>query len=309
MPSATPAIEVAELEKRYGDVRAVAGLSLTVDPGEVFGLLGPNGAGKTTTVEILEGYRRPDDGQVRVLGLDPIRDGRRLRPQIGVMLQEGGIYPGVRPLEALRLFAAYYDDPADPEALLEQVGLSESRATLVRRLSGGQQQRLSLALARIGRPGLVFLDEPTAGMDPHARTTTWGLVRQLRDDGVTVLLTTHAMDEAEQLCDRVGIIVAGQLVTCGTPAELTLDAANDETRFSAAPGLDRPSLARAVGVDSAAVLEERPGEYLLAVEATPAVVADLAVWLRDHDVRLGELRAGRRTLEEVFLRVTSEARP
>ena len=309
MPSATPAIEVAELEKRYGDVRAVAGLSLTVDGGEVFGLLGPNGAGKTTTVEILEGYRRPDEGQVRVLGLDPIRDGVRLRPQIGVMLQEGGIYPGVRPLEALRLFAAYYDQPADPETLLERVGLSDSQGTLVRRLSGGQQQRLSLALALIGRPGLVFLDEPTAGMDPHARATTWELVRSLRDDGVTVLLTTHAMDEAEQLCDRVGIIVNGRLVTCGTPAELTLDAANDETRFSAAPGLDRASLAGAVGVDPGAVLEERPGEYLLAAEATPAVVADLAVWLRDHDVRLGELRAGRRTLEEVFLRVTSEAGP
>jgi len=309
MPSATPAIEVAELEKRYGDVRAVAGLSLTVEAGEVFGLLGPNGAGKTTTVEILEGYRRPDQGTVRVLGLDPIHDGVRLRPQIGVMLQEGGIYPGVRPLEALRLFAAYYDEPADPEALLEQVGLSDARGTLVRRLSGGQQQRLSLALALIGRPGLVFLDEPTAGMDPHARATTWELVRTLRDSGVTVLLTTHAMDEAEQLCDRVGIIVHGHLVTCGTPAELTLDAANDETRFSAAPGLDRVSLARALGADPGAVLEERPGEYVVALEATPAVVADLAVWLRDHDVRLGELRAGRRTLEEVFLRVTSEARP
>jgi ABC-2 type transport system ATP-binding protein len=309
MPSATPTIEVAELAKRYGDVRAVAGLSLTVDAGEVFGLLGPNGAGKTTTVEILEGYRRPDEGQVRVLGLDPIRDGARLRPQIGVMLQEGGLYPGVRPLEALRLFAAYYDHPADPETLLERVGLSASRTTLVRRLSGGQQQRLSLALALIGRPGLVFLDEPTAGMDPHARATTWELVRSLRDDGVTVLLTTHAMDEAEQLCDRVGIIDAGRLVTCGTPAALTLDAASDETRFSAAPGLDRTSLARALNLDPGRVVEERPGEYLLSVEATPPVVADLAVWLRDHDVRLGELRAGRRTLEEVFLRVTSDARP
>ncbi len=176
---------------------------------------------------------------------------------------------------------------------------------MVRRLSGGQQQRLSLALALVGRPALVFLDEPTAGMDPHARATTWELVRTLRDDGVTVLLTTHAMDEAEQLCDRVGIIDAGRLVTCGTPSELTLDAARDETRFSAAPGLDRAALAAALAVGPDRLLEERPGEYLLRAEATPALVADLAVWLRDHDVRLGELRAGRRTLEEVFLQLTS----
>ncbi len=308
MASATPAIEVSELEKRYGDVRAVDGLHLSVEAGEVFGLLGPNGAGKTTTVEILEGYRRPDRGRVRVLGLDPIRDGTRLRPQIGVMLQEGGLYPGVRPLEALTLYAAFYEHPADPEALLERVGLEASRRTVVRRLSGGQQQRLSLALALVGRPSLVFLDEPTAGMDPHARATTWELLRDLRADGVTVLLTTHAMDEAEQLCDRVGIIDGGRLVTSGTPAELTLDVVHDETRFSAPPGLDRDSIASAVGVDSTLVEEERPGEYVLRVDATPAVVADLALWLRDHDVRLGELRAGRRTLEEVFLRVTGERR-
>ncbi len=304
MASATPAIEVAELEKRYGAVHAVDGLSLTVAPGEVFGLLGPNGAGKTTTVEILEGYRRPDHGQVRVLGLDPIRDGRALRPQIGVMLQEGGVYPGVRPLEVLELFAAFYDDPNDAEALLERVGLSDTRRTLVRRLSGGQQQRLSLALALIGRPALVFLDEPTAGMDPHARATTWDLVRSLRDDGVTVVLTTHAMDEAEQLCDRVGIIDGGRLVTCGSPADLTLSAAGTETRFSAPPGLDRSALAAALGVDVALLVEDRPGEYVLAVEATPTVIADLAVWLRDQDLRLSELRAGRRTLEEVFLLLT-----
>ena len=306
MPSATPAIEVAELAKRYGDVHAIDGLSLRVEAGEVFGLLGPNGAGKTTTVEILEGYRDPDDGEVRVLGLDPVRDGRRLRPQIGVMLQDGGLYPGLRPLEALELFAAYYDDPADPQALLEQVGLEHTGRTVVRRLSGGQQQRLSLALALIGRPTLVFLDEPTAGMDPRARATTWEQVRTLSDRGATVLLTTHAMDEAEQLCDRVGIINAGRLVAEGTPAELTLDAVADETRFAASPGLDRASLAAALGVDADGVVEERPGTYLLRADASPALVADLAVWLRDHDVRLGELRSGRRTLEEVFLALTRD---
>jgi len=308
MASATPAIEVAELEKRYGDVRAVDGLSFSIGAGEVFGLLGPNGAGKTTTVEILEGYRRPDHGQVRVLGLDPIRDGRALRPRIGVMLQEGGLYPGVRPLELLRLFAAYYAHPADPDVLLERVGLTDAQGTLVRRLSGGQQQRLSLALALIGRPSLVFLDEPTAGMDPHARATTWELIRSLRDDGVTVVLTTHAMDEAEQLCDRVGIIDGGRLVICGSPAELTLNAAGDEMRFSAPPGLDRSSLATALGVDAHLLVEERPGEYVLAAEATPTVIAELAIWLRDRDLRLAELRAGRRTLEEVFLLLTRGGR-
>jgi ABC-2 type transport system ATP-binding protein len=306
MPSATPAIEVAELAKRYGDVRAIDGLSLRVEPGEVFGLLGPNGAGKTTTVEILEGYRDPDGGAVRVLGLDPVRDGRQLRPQIGVMLQEGGLYPGLRPLEALELFAAYYDNPADPHELLEQVGLEHTGRTVVRRLSGGQQQRLSLALALVGRPTLVFLDEPTAGMDPHARATTWEQVRSLSARGATVLLTTHAMDEAEQLCDRVAIIRAGRLVAEGTPAELTLDAASEETRFLAPPGLDRAALATALGLSADRLVEERPGSYLLHADATPALVADLAVWLRDRDVRLGELRTGRRTLEEVFLQLTRD---
>ncbi len=299
-----PAIEVAALEKSYGSTRAVDGISLVVSAGEIFGLLGPNGAGKTTTVEILEGYRRADGGTVRVLGLDPIEGGARLRPQIGVMLQDGGLYPGLRPLEVLRSFAAFYDDPHDPIALLELVGLTEARATIVRRLSGGQQQRLALALALIGRPSLVFLDEPTAGMDPHARVSTWQLVRDLRDAGTTVMLTTHAMDEAEQLCDHVAIVDHGRIVASGTPAELTSRAGVDELLFSAVAGLACNELAAALGVGPGVVTELRPGEYRVAAEATPGLVADLAVWMRDRDVRLGDLRAGQRTLEEVFLRVT-----
>ena len=306
--SAAPAIEVAGLSKRYGAVRAVDGLSLTVEPGEVFGLLGPNGAGKTTTVEILEGYRRPDAGDARVLGLDPWRDGSRLRPQIGVMLQDGGLYPGIRPLEALELFASYYDDPDDPQRMLDVVGLRESERTLVRRMSGGQYQRLSLGLALIGRPSLVFLDEPTAGLDPRARATTWELVRGLRERGATVLLTTHAMDEAEHLCDRLAIVDHGHLVGSGSPAELTTNVAADETRFSGPPGLDRAGLAGALRIDAAAVQEPRAGEYVVDAPATPELIAALAVWLRDRDVTLGELRAGRRSLEEVFLRLTSEDR-
>src|ERR1700738_5034000 len=175
-----PAIEVVDLEKRYGTTRAVDGLSITVARGEVAGLLGPNGAGKTTTLEILEGYREPDAGTARVLGLVPWRDGGKLRPRIGVMLQEGGLYPGVKPLEALRLFASYYDDPEDPERLLDLVGLREVENTLVRRLSGGQTQRLSLALSLVGRPELGLLDEPTPGRDPRARATSGHPVRPPR---------------------------------------------------------------------------------------------------------------------------------
>jgi ABC-2 type transport system ATP-binding protein len=303
-----PAIEVVALEKHYGATKAVDGLTLEVGDGEVFGMLGPNGAGKTTTVEVLEGYRRPDAGTARVLGHDPWRDGAALRPRIGVMLQEGGLYPGIRPLEALRQFAAFYDDPDDPERLLRLVGLDESRRTLVRRLSGGQRQRLSLALALIGRPDLVFLDEPTAGMDPHARATTWALVRDLRDRGVTVVLTTHAMDEAEQLCDRVAIVDHGRLVACGSPAELVRAADDDRTRFSAVPELEVAALAAAIGIDAAAVREERPGEYVVEWALTPVMVAQLTAWMAERDVAIRELRAGAPSLEEVFLRLTGEGR-
>ena len=300
------AIEVAALEKRYGDNHAVNGISLSIATGEVFGLLGPNGAGKTSTVEILEGYRRADAGTVSVLGLDPWKDGAALRPQIGVMLQEGGLYPGVKPLEALRLFAAYYDDPDDPERLLTLVGLDDAKRTYVRRMSGGQQQRLSLALALIGKPSLVFLDEPTAGMDPHARATTWTMIRELRDRGVTVLLTTHAMDEAEHLCDRVAIIDHGRVVACDTPTALTTHAAADETSFTAAPGLAVDDLGVALHLAPGAVHEVRPGDYLIDTAATPELVADLAAWLRDRGVLLSELRAGTRSLEDVFLRLTGD---
>jgi ABC-2 type transport system ATP-binding protein len=302
------AIEVAALGKRYGPTVAVDGISFSIASGEVFGLLGPNGAGKTTTVEILEGYRRADAGDVRVLGVDPWRDGNTLRPRIGVMLQEGGLYPGVRPLEALQLFASYYDDPDEPERLLTLVGLDDSRHTLVRRMSGGQQQRLSLALALIGKPHLVFLDEPTAGMDPHARSTTWSMIRDLRDRGTTVVLTTHAMDEAEQLCDRVGIIDHGRLVACDTPKELTTHAAAEETTFTTVTGLDVDALAGRLGLAPGTVRELRPGDYLIEAAATPVMLATVTAWLADQGALLSELRAGRRSLEDVFLRLTGEGR-
>jgi ABC-2 type transport system ATP-binding protein len=299
MPAAAsdPAISVVGLAKHYGATRAVDGLSFDVARGEVFGLLGPNGAGKTTTVETLEGYRTPDLGTVRVLGLDPVRDAAALRPRIGVMLQEGGLYPGLKPLELLRLFAAYYDDAEAPETLLETVGLSDAARTAVRRLSGGQKQRLSLACALIGRPEVVFLDEPTAGMDPHARATTWQLVRDLRDRGVTVLMTTHAMDEAEQLCDRVGIVTGGKLAALGSPAELTQHAVNEEIWFAADPGLDIAAIVRALGLADGAVAEDRPGEYVVQAPGTPGRIADLACFLRYANVTLAALLGGRRSLE------------
>ncbi len=244
--------------------------------GEVFGLLGPNGAGKTTTVETLEGYRTPDRGTVRVLGLDPVRDAPALRPRIGVMLQEGVLYPGLKPLELLRLFAAYYDHADEPEALLDPVGLRDAAGTAVRRLSGGQIQRL------------------------------WQLVRDLRDRGVTVLLTTHAMDEAEQLCDRVAIITGGKLAALGSPAELTQHAVSDEIWFAAAPGLDVSAIGRALGLGETGVVEDRAGEYVVRAAGTPERIADLACFLRDANVTLAALQAGRRSLEEVFLQITAE---
>ena len=304
MVATEPAISVESVSKSYGATRAVDGLDFTVDAGEVFGLLGPNGAGKTTTVEILEGYRRPDGGTVRVLGLDPVRNGRQLRPLIGVMLQAGGLYPGLRPLELLRLFASYYEPADDPDELLDRVGLRETVHTPVRRLSGGQAQRLSLACALIGRPRVVFLDEPTAGMDPHARATTWELVRELRTRDVTVLLTTHAMDEAETLCDRVAIINRGRMAALGSPAELTHG--GDEISFSADAGLDVDVLAKALGLDKGTATEVRAGEYVVRGAGTPARVADLACYLRDRDATLTSFRSGQRSLEAVFLQITSE---
>ena len=301
------AISVAGLRKAYGSTVAVDELDFEVGAGEVFGLLGPNGAGKTTTVEILEGYRRPDAGSARVLGLDPVREGKRLRPQIGVMLQAGGLYPGLRPLELLRLFASYYDDADSPDAMLDTVGLRDTIATPVRRLSGGQAQRLSLACALIGRPRVVFLDEPTAGMDPHARATTWELVRSLRDRGVTVLLTTHAMDEAETLCDRVAIINAGRLAALGSPQDLTRSAAVDEIVFVTEQGLDVDTLAKALGLEEGMVAETKAGEYVVRAAGTPSRIADLACFLRDRDITMAAMQSGRRSLESVFLQITAES--
>src|SRR5205085_8455236 len=215
------AIVVDNFSKSYSSRRVVDQLHFTVHRGEVFALLGPNGAGKTTTVETLEGYRVPDSGAVRVLGLDPIRQAQALKPQIGVMLQQDGLYPGLTTREVLRLFAGYYQQPQNIDELLEHVGLTGAAKTRCRRLSGGQKRRLALAVALVGNPSLLFLDEPTSGMDPQARLATWEIIRDLKRNGATVLLTTHLMDEAERLAERVAIIDHGRLIALDTPMGLT----------------------------------------------------------------------------------------
>jgi ABC-2 type transport system ATP-binding protein len=300
--SGSAAVEVVDLVKSYGPRRAVDGLSLTVPRGAVLALLGPNGAGKTTTVEICECFRRADTGTVRVLGLEPAAP--ELRPRVGVMLQDGvGGYTGATAAEMLQLFAAYAVHPHPPETLLETVGLAEVGGTPVKRLSGGQQQRLSLALALVGRPELVFLDEPTSGMDPQARRGTWELIRAMRADGVTVVLTTHFLDEAEQLADTVVVIDAGQIVAQGSPAELTRAGAEGQLRFRAIPALDLDSLLAALPAGTLA-LEKEPGRYVVTGEVTPDLLARLTAWCATQDVLAEELSVERRTLEDVFLDLT-----
>jgi ABC-2 type transport system ATP-binding protein len=224
------AISIDGLVKRYNGTVAVAGLDLEVERGETFALLGPNGAGKTTSVECCEGYRRPDEGSVRVLGLDPRADGDRLRPRIGLMLQEGGIYPAARPAEVLRLFASFHRDPLDPDDLLEAAGLAHVRRTRYRDLSGGQKQRLKLAVALTGRPELVFLDEPTSGLDPVNAERARALIRSEQARGRTVFLTTHDMGTATAVCDRVAFVVEGRIALCESPRALRLAYGRRELR-------------------------------------------------------------------------------
>ncbi|GAA4526020.1 ABC transporter ATP-binding protein [Amycolatopsis samaneae] len=299
-----PAVEITGLVKRYGPTTAVDGLDLRMERGSVLALLGPNGAGKTTTVEICEGFLNPDAGSVRVLGLDPARDGAALRPRVGVMPQGGGAYPGVRAGEMLRLVASCAANPLDPAWLLDVLGLASARRTPFKRLSGGQQQRLSLACALIGRPELVFLDEPTAGMDPQARRLVWDLVTALRADGVSVLLTTHLMEEAETLADSVVIVDHGKVVLAGSPQALTVESGDAaQLRFKARTRLDTALLSTALP-EGYVVRESSPGAYLVEGAVDPQVVSAVTSWCAQQGVLPEELQVGRRTLEEVFLELT-----
>jgi ABC-2 type transport system ATP-binding protein len=301
------AIVVENFSKSYGAQRVVDHLQFTVRRGEIFALLGPNGAGKTTTVETLEGYRKPDEGTVRILGLDPLRQAQELKPRVGVMLQQDGLYPALTAREVLNLFAGYYEQPQNIDALIERVGLTGAVKTRCRRLSGGQKRRLALAIALVGNPELIFMDEPTAGMDPQARLTTWEIVRDLQRTGVTVLLTTHLMDEAERLADRVAIIDHGRLIALDTPANLTGTQNANVVRFVAPAGLDCAQIA---ALPSAQKAEElRPGSYLIETETVPTFLVELTAWLRDNNITLSELRVGHGSLEDLFLRLTgSEVR-
>ncbi|MEV5611292.1 ABC transporter ATP-binding protein [Streptomyces sp. NPDC052225] len=299
-----PVVHITGLVKRYGNKTAVDGLDLTTAPG-ITAVLGPNGAGKTTTIETCEGYRRPDAGTVRVLGLDPVKQASALRPRIGVMLQSGGVYSGARADEMLRHVAKLHAHPLDVDALIERLGLGSCGRTTYRRLSGGQQQRLALAMAVVGRPDLVFLDEPTAGLDPQARRATWDLVRDLRSDGVSVILTTHHMDEAEQLSDDVAIVDAGKVIAQGSPEQLCRGGAENTLRFSGRPGLDVASLLKALPADSAAA-ELTPGSYRVSGKVDPQLLATVTSWCAQHGVMPDKISVERHTLEDVFLELTGK---
>jgi ABC-2 type transport system ATP-binding protein len=300
--SDAPAVQIDNLVKRYGDLIAVDRLSLDVPRASVLALLGPNGAGKTSTVEVCEGFRTADGGTVRVLGYDPATDHRELRPRIGAMLQGGGAYQAARAGEMLRLVASYASDPLDPDLLLDRLGLREVVRTPFRRLSGGQQQRLSLAMAIVARPELVFLDEPTAGLDPQARHATWDIVTALKNDGVTVVLTTHYMEEAEYLADQIVVIDHGSCVARGTPAELTRAGAEGQLRFRARAGLDVADLAATLG--PGVRVREDAGSYLVEGVVDPQLLATVTAWCAARGVMAEDLRVQRRTLEDVFLELT-----
>lgn len=291
---------------RYGDTVAVDGLSLTVERGTITAVLGPNGAGKTTTLETCEGYRRPQGGTVRVLGLDPVRQRADLLPRIGVMLQSGGAWSGARAEEMLRHFARLHAAPQDVGLLMERLALHECGRTPYRRLSGGQQQRLGLALALVGRPELVFVDEPTAGMDPQIRRAVWELLEELRRDGVTVVLTTHYLEEAERLADKVHIVDRGRLVASGTPLELTRGGTVATLRIVVTQPFP-PGAPAALAADlgpGTELTELDPLSIQLSGPADSTTLATVAAWCAAHDVLPESLSLGQRNLEDVFLELT-----
>jgi ABC-2 type transport system ATP-binding protein len=277
------AIAVRDLRKSYGDLEAVRGISFEVERGEVFGLLGPNGAGKTTTVEILEGYRRRDGGSIEVLGADPASARGDWRERIGVVLQSSAMYETLTVAESLRLFAGYYDQPRPVDEVVELVGLGEKRDDVVRRLSGGQRRRLDLGLALVGDPELIFLDEPTTGFDPHARRQAWETLRSLRSLGKTILLTTHYLDEAERLADRVGVLRQGEIVAVGPPRELIGTTPATEIRY-----------------------RENGREVVVETDRPTQVLHELTAKALAENRELEGLAVMRPSLEDVYLSLTRE---
>jgi ABC-2 type transport system ATP-binding protein len=306
VPAPVPAVEIDGLVMRYGAKVAVDRLSLNVARHEITAVLGPNGAGKTTTLETCEGYRKAQAGTVRVLGLDPIRQRADLLPRIGVMLQSGGAWSGVRAVEMLTHIARMHRDPLPVDLLVDRLGLGDCGKTPFRRLSGGQQQRLGLAMAVVGRPELVFVDEPTAGMDPAGRRTTWALLQELKEDGVTIVLTTHYMDEAERLADRVFVIDHGQVIATGSPFELTRATGHATIRLVVTepfPPHAPDSLRLSLGEDTV-VTQINEHSLLITGPADHQTLAKVSAWCDENGVLPESLSLGQRTLEDVFLQLT-----
>jgi ABC-2 type transport system ATP-binding protein len=295
-----PVIEVDNLRKRYGVRPAVNGVSFSVEGGEIFGIVGPNGAGKTTTVECVEGLRTPDAGSIRVLGLDPRRDGAELRRRVGAQLQESALPDRMKVGEAVDLYASFYPRPADPRRLLEDVGLVDQRDTRFGRLSGGQKQRLSIALALVGNPEVAVLDELTTGLDPNARRETWGLIEHVREHGVTVVLVTHSMEEAERLCDRVAVIVAGRVVAIDTPAGLVARVNSEQRiRFRPLSPFDDSLLTALPEVRSVS----RAGS-LVTVTGTGNLLHAVTSVLARHQIVAGDLRVDQPSLDDAYVSLT-----
>jgi ABC-2 type transport system ATP-binding protein len=295
-----PIIDVKNLHKRYGDRVVLQDVSFSVEEGEIFGILGPNGAGKTTTVECVEGLRVPDGGTISVLGLDPRRDRAELRENLGAQLQESTLPGRLKVGEALRLYASFYRESADPDELLETLGIADQRDTQFRRLSGGQKQRLSIALALVGLPKVAVLDELTTGLDPQARRTTWDLIESVRDSGVTIVLVTHFMDEAERLCDRLALVDGGRIAALDTPAGLVTRAALEQrVSFRAPREVDEQVLARLPEVTGV----RRTGTQVRITGQGNLVYAVTSALARDHVV-VEDLRVERSSLDDAFVTLT-----
>ncbi len=297
-----PVIEVRDLRKAYGDLQAVAGVSFDVAQGEVFGMLGPNGAGKTTTVEILEGLRLRDSGDVSVLDLDPATSGREFKRLVGVQLQQVALYPRLRVHEVISLFGSFYEQRADTDELIALMGLEDRRDARIAELSGGQAQRLSVALAVVNRPRLVFLDEPSTGMDPQARRNLWDTIEGFRADGMTVVLTTHYMEEAERLCDRVAVMDHGRIIALDSPRALVrANFEEDAIEFVSNDGLTADDLSGLAAVASAA---SHGSAHSIFSSDIPRTMGSLLALAQDRGAPLEGMRVRHATLEDVFLKLT-----